>query len=343
VKFELDRAENSFVILSKDGDEEKYKLKLLNIALLVPVAQLAAPVFQELNSILTRKNEPKAIGIHYRRLEVREYSMPRNKVEYNSDAIFCDEEIPCRLVIAFVTTKAKVGDRHLNPYEFRRSWDVKVANDIQHIERSMTEREIYLEQKLAAIEEQFKVFQQQIVQLSNPSHPSPSKNKGKGKGKGKKSQATKTKPLNSQIEEETQRRLQIEEEAQRRLRLFLSNQFESNQQTNNVGDFQPATSEGMHTPIPGCSRMSDSAWTNDSSTQNLRTTPTFQVPPVTETTKKIFIKRVELTINGSPVDMIEDKQTEDECMQMYWRMFKYTGQMNSLATNGISYSDFRFN
>ncbi len=26
---------------------------------------------------------------------------------------------------------------------------------------------------------------------------------------------------------------------------------------------------------------------------------------------------------------------------MYWRMFKYTGQMNSLATNGISYTDFR--
>ena len=81
VKFDLDRAEDSFVILSKTGDEEKYKLKLLNIALLVPVAQLSAPVFQEINAILTRKNEPKAVGIHYRRLEVRPYSLPRNKVE----------------------------------------------------------------------------------------------------------------------------------------------------------------------------------------------------------------------------------------------------------------------
>ena len=39
---------------------------------------------------------------------------------------------------------------------------------------------------------------------------------------------------------------------------------------------------------------------------------------------------------------IEDKQTEDECMQAYWKMFTFIGQMNTLVTNGISYSDFRY-
>jgi hypothetical protein len=326
VKFELDRAEDSYVILSKIGDEENYKLKILNIALFVPVAQLSAPVFQEINSILTRKNEPKAVGIHYRRLEVRPYSLPRNKVEYNSDAIFCDKEIPCRLVIGFVTTNSKVGDRHLNPYEFRRSWTVKVPN-FENIQRSISDRELYLEQKLTAIEEQFKVFQQQMVQLSNTSN---SKSKSKGKGKGKKSQPKTTTSLNN---------LEIEQEAQRRLRLFLSSQ-----QSSLPEEFQPTSSEGINlettTPIPGCSRVSDDLWTNDgSSSQNLQSAQGFRDDPVTKT---VFIKRVELTINGSPVDMIEDKQTEDECIQMYWRMFKYTGLMNSLATNGISYSDFRF-
>ena len=38
---------------------------------------------------------------------------------------------------------------------------------------------------------------------------------------------------------------------------------------------------------------------------------------------------------------IEDRQTEDECMQAYWKMFTFNGQMNTLVTNGISYSDFR--
>ena len=215
MKFELDRAPDSFVILSKEDDAEKYKLKILNIALYVPVAQLSAPVFQEINTILTRKNEPKAIGIHYRRLEVRPYSLPRNKIEYNSDGLFSDEEMPCRIVIGFVLTKSKVGDRHLNPFDFQRSWTVETANNEQ-IDRSLTERELYLEQKLLAIEAQFQEFQEQMLFKVNQNPKS--KGKGKGKGKGKKSKET-----------------QIEEEAQRRLRSFLSTQ--QNQSTIQNEDF----------------------------------------------------------------------------------------------------------
>jgi hypothetical protein len=218
----------------------------------------------------------------------------------------------------------KVGDRHLNPYEFRRLWTVPVTSNanIQQVDRSLSDREIYLEQKLIAIEEQFKTFQQQMNQLSNVAFGS-SKNKGKGKGKGKKSQKTPS--------------TEIEEEAQRRLRLFLS------QQSNLAENFQSTSSEGMNLPPlpPTPTRASDDAWTNDtSSSHNFQ--PVQNFGPPSPTTKPIFLKRVELTINGSPIDMIEDKQTEDECMQMYWRMFKYTGQMNNLATNGISYSDFRY-
>ena len=96
IKFELDRSDDSFVIMSKDDDPEKYKLKILNIALYVPVAQLSNSVFSEINAILTRKNEPKAFGIHYRRLEVRPISLPRNKLEYNSDGLFVDSDLPVK-------------------------------------------------------------------------------------------------------------------------------------------------------------------------------------------------------------------------------------------------------
>ena len=92
VKFELDRADDAFVILSQEGDNEKYKLKILNIALFVPVAQLSSSVFSQINSIMTSKSDPKAIGIHYRRVEVRPFSLPRNKLEYNSDGLFCDSD-----------------------------------------------------------------------------------------------------------------------------------------------------------------------------------------------------------------------------------------------------------
>ncbi len=52
-------------------------------------------------------------------------------------------------------------------------------------------------------------------------------------------------------------------------------------------------------------------------------------------TKTIFIRKIEVTINGTPVDQVEDKQNEEECMQAYWRMFAFNGQINSLFTNGI--------
>jgi hypothetical protein len=38
---------------------------------------------------------------------------------------------------------------------------------------------------------------------------------------------------------------------------------------------------------------------------------------------------------------VEDKSNRDECMQMFWRMYNCNGQLNSLATCGISYDDFK--
>ena len=57
--------------------------------------------------------------------------------------------------------------------------------------------------------------------------------------------------------------------------------------------------------------------------------------------KFVYLRKIEVLLNGTPIDQVEDKQTEDECIQAYWRMFAFNGQMNSLFTNGISYEDFR--
>jgi hypothetical protein len=100
-----------------EGDNENYVLKIENIALFVPIAQLAAPVFQEINNIMTRKNDPQTIAIHYRRIEVRPFSLGRNKVEYNSETLFTDSDLPCKIVLCFVKAKDKIGDYHTNPFD----------------------------------------------------------------------------------------------------------------------------------------------------------------------------------------------------------------------------------
>ena len=151
---------------------------------------------------------------------------------------------------------------------------MNTTNDTQ-IERSFSERELYLEQRLADIEAKFKSFQENFV----------SKPKGKGKGKGKKSKKT---------EEDLQ--LEIQTEAAKRLREFLSSQ----QVTVNEIDPQPSTSrESTGRTKQINSRLSDDCWTNDSSSiRNARDLQDFAA------TKSIFIRKLELTINGTPIDQV---------------------------------------
>ena len=208
VKFELDRSDDTFVLLSENDETEKYRLKLLNIALFVPVAQLSAQVFQEINSIMTRKNEPKAIGIHYRRIEVRPISLPRNKEEYNSDGLFTDSDLPCKIVICFVKTGSKVGDYHTNPFDFGRKWEIPKASSELNIQ-SMSEREKFLENRIKQIEEQFQKFQASFAATTQ-----------KGKGRGKKSNKSTSSGLNEQELSE-----EISKEAEKRLRSFLQAGF----------------------------------------------------------------------------------------------------------------------
>jgi hypothetical protein len=58
-------------------------------------------------------------------------------------------------------------------------------------------------------------------------------------------------------------------------------------------------------------------------------------------TKKVHLTKIQCLLNNAPIDMIDDFQNEDECMQAYWRLFTFNSQMNSLFTNGISYDEFR--
>lgn len=94
VRIEFTRASDEFILMKDTTDLEKYKLKFLELNLYIPVAQLTASVYNQLSSILTTKK----LSIHYRRTEIREVSLVRNKVEYYSDNLFSDD-IPCRVVV----------------------------------------------------------------------------------------------------------------------------------------------------------------------------------------------------------------------------------------------------
>ena len=118
---------------------------------------------------------------------------------------------------------------------------------------------------------------------------------GKGKGKGKSSK----KVNEASLDEE------IDKEARKRLRSF----FDSEKLSSSASDI----SHTQSIPEPSAPFYED----------------------LSEDPKYVFIRKIEVLLNGSPIDQVEDKQNEDECIQSYWRMFTFNGQMNSLFTNGI--------
>jgi uncharacterized membrane-anchored protein len=71
IRFEFERSSDKFLIMRQKNDDENYKVKILNLCLHVPVAQMSQPVFDEIKSVLARKDEPNEIAIHYRRIEIR--------------------------------------------------------------------------------------------------------------------------------------------------------------------------------------------------------------------------------------------------------------------------------
>ena len=275
------------------SDTLNYKVKILNIALFVPVAQLSANVFNEISTILSRKNEPKAISIHYRRIEIRPISLPKNKEEYYSESLFQDADLPCRIVVCFVETAHKNGTPTSNPFAFQRSWTIPKSEKYSknyYEERSTSNLERLVDDRFCRLEKQFT----SLIASFSQAQPQPIKRKTRGKKTDSLPQSDCSDPCTSQ-------------EANDRLRQFIEES--ENQKKCLLDDSQ-----------------------SDLISDDLS---------VVGETKQIYIKKVDCQLNSNSLDQVEDKSTEDECMQMYWRMFKFNGQLNSLFSNGITYDDFR--
>ncbi len=133
-KIELDRAPDAFVLQTASSDAEKYKVLLENVSLYVPVAQLSFSVFNELSSLIGKVTDGaffNNVSIHYRRLHIQPVAIPSGNQAYYTKGLLSNTDSPCKIVVCFVESAAKAGSYHQNPYEFRRSWEVKTS-DAEH-------------------------------------------------------------------------------------------------------------------------------------------------------------------------------------------------------------------
>lgn len=259
IMIELDKSDDEFVLLKPASDPEKYQLKILNIALFVPIAQLSQSVFDEFTALLTKPRELQSgvVNIHYRRSEVRPLSIPSNCQEFHSDILFTGES-PVRIVVVLVDTKAKNGSYTSNPFEFRRKWHFKKKKvDLNVLQENLSEKEI-LERKIKEIEREsqkrleemqkkFDILQNQFLQQQS-----------KGKGRGKKSQQSDSSSLNEGF-------------------------------------------ANIHLRSSASSASSASSFERIS-VQDVNDDP--DPDPTPEVLETVYIKKIELLLNGTPVDQV---------------------------------------
>lgn len=153
VRLELLKSSDAFMLMREKDDNENYKIKITACYLFLPIAQLSAPVYTELKSVL----ENKSASLHFRKVEVRPITVPKGKIEFNSDLLYPDD-VPCRLICAFVEEKAREGDYLKNPFNFNRYWEVEV----DAITQNLTREEV-LERHLKELQDKFDQFQRRLL------------------------------------------------------------------------------------------------------------------------------------------------------------------------------------
>lgn len=234
VQIQLVKSPHNFVLLKQAGDNENYKINIEECNLYVPIAQVSAPAFNEISTILTRKS----VSMHYRRTEVRPITIPKDKIEFNSDILFASE-IPCRIVLCFVNEEARKGNYEQNPFDFKRHWVVPAEASANISLTKEEELEKELQSMKDVIRELQEVIQHRVLREEDSTE-----------------QQTSTSFL---------KRLSAS---------FIGDRRVADEEQSEASDRPPAYSDG---PDP---------------------------PPIPPKTKTVFIKKVELTLNNAPLDMV---------------------------------------
>lgn len=182
VKFELERSKDEFFLMKQSSDNEKYKVKIININLLMPIAQLTQGVFNEYNTILTRQIDNKPVGISFRKIAIRPLNIPRNSETFYSEVLFTDD-MPLRIIICFVESNRRTGDYSLNPFRFDRKWTWNVSS-VSNVPSTTSSELSEIQRRLQESEE---INRQLLTELQ-------SLIRGKGPKRGKRSKPVRTDP-----------------------------------------------------------------------------------------------------------------------------------------------------
>lgn len=74
--------------------------------------------------------------------------------------------------------------------------------------------------------------------------------------------------------------------------------------------------------------------------ENIRDPKPVSDPAPTPNLKKVYIQKIDCNLTNLPIDQLDSTATDSDDRAMYFRMYYANGQLNSLFSNGITYTDF---
>lgn len=99
--------------------DEKYRLDITAMTLLMPIGTLNSEVFAMNQRSLKLGKE---IKLHYKRASVKVIHVPSGNMDGGADHLFLHALNPSRVVVGLLPTAVFRGDYHKNPYRFARMW-----------------------------------------------------------------------------------------------------------------------------------------------------------------------------------------------------------------------------
>jgi hypothetical protein len=115
-RIEFQLAQSAFFLMAEAGLDIKFEVEEMTLS--IPTAVLSSDVFLKIE----RNLKSKDAVINFRRREVLPQTIPQNTIVWHSDTLFPLNNLPCRIVLGFLSTSARLGNLQQNPYEFKRTF-----------------------------------------------------------------------------------------------------------------------------------------------------------------------------------------------------------------------------
>jgi len=328
IKIELDRALHSFVLQTEEADTEKYKVTILDAAVLLPVAQLSLSAYNELSNFMAKTNDGtfrNEVAIHYRRLEIRPVTIPNGNKDYYTKSLFSQSDNPCKITVCFVASQAKTGSYHKNPYDFRRSWSVEVSSaEISNYQSStdhMTEIEDRVQSRLAAqLQTQFDDFAAKFFESTQRLLNIPVQSEKESDAE----RATVNK-ISVGAQGLTTRRSNVDRSANRRIQEYIES---AGTHQEDVLDGPSTSDRVLRSNLVdsevnrGSAAPSVAGGSNSSEYFSTQPASEPQMPKATKVTQ--YIRSINCTINSTPVDQVNFSFCPFFCYAQYTFFIKGT-------------------